>query len=440
MQQHALTINEKRMDHRIAQLAAIGKISETGVCRLALSPEDREAAELVKGWMEEAGMAVRIDAFGNLIGRIEGEDADAPSLMLGSHIDTQPYAGRFDGIIGVLGAIEVVQTFAERGLVPAVPVEAAAFCDEEGCRFNKGLFGSRGLIGRLEAGELERADKNGVTRREALLAFGGDPERFAESQYPPGRVGAFLELHIEQGPVLESLGRPVGIVTGISGPLWWTVDLYGFAGHAGSVPMPMRRDALAGAARIIVGLQELASGEPGAPTVGTVGSLRVFPDSRNIIPEQVQFTVDLRDIDLARRDALEAKLRALIVSAAEANGLTAEIREDTNSEPRYCAETIVETIRGAAKEMSLDVPELMSGPFHDALAMSYYCDYGMIFVRCKEGISHNPKEYSSPEDIALGTELLYRTALKLCGASSSATDSKAAPLSFQAGGGQQDGP
>ncbi|QHW33547.1 M20 family metallo-hydrolase [Paenibacillus rhizovicinus] len=427
---HQLTIQAERMERRIEQLAAIGKISETGVCRLALSPEDREAAELAKSWMEEAGMDVRIDAFGNLIGRIEGQDPNAPALMLGSHIDTQPYAGRFDGTVGVLGAIEVVQTIAEQRIVPAIPIEVAAFCDEEGCRFNKGLFGVRGLLGRLEEGELERADKNGVTRREALVAFGGDPERFSASQYPPGRINAFLELHIEQGPVLESLGSPVGIVTGISGPLWWTVDLRGFAGHAGSVPMPLRKDALVGAARIIVGLQELASGEPGAPTVATVGSLRVFPDSRNIIPEHVQFTIDLRDIDLARRNELEAKLRQLIAAAAEENGLRAEIREDTNSEPRYCAEPILETIRASASEMSLTVPELMSGPFHDSLAMSYYCDYGMIFVRCREGISHNPKEFASGDDIALGTELLYRTALKLCGASSS----------MPTGGGLQDGP
>ncbi|TFE23196.1 M20 family metallo-hydrolase [Cohnella luojiensis] len=410
-----LTIDADRVGQRIERLAQIGKISDTGVCRLALSPEDREAVEVVRGWMEEAGMTVRLDGFGNLIGRLPGKDPNKPAVMLGSHIDTQPYAGRFDGIIGVIGAIEVVQTLADLGVVPEVPIEVASFCDEEGCRFNKGLFGVRGILGRLEDGELERADKNGVTRREALLAFGGDPERFEESRYELGQVSVFLELHIEQGPVLETLGRPLGIVTGISGPLWWTVDLYGFAGHAGSVPMGLRKDALVGASKIVVGLQALASSEPGAPTVGTVGSMRVFPDSRNIIPEHVQFTIDLRDIDLPRRDRLERQLRELINEVAEEHGLRVEIREDTNSEPRYCAPRIVDTIREAAMEMGLKAPELMSGPFHDSLAMSYYCDYGMIFVRCKDGISHNPKEFSSLEDIALGTELLYRTTLQMCG-------------------------
>ncbi|MBW5445527.1 hydantoinase/carbamoylase family amidase [Cohnella sp. CFH 77786] len=412
------TINANRVNRRIEQLSRIGKISETGVCRLALSPEDREAVDLVRAWMEEAGMTARVDAFGNLIGRLKGRDPDAPALMLGSHIDTQPYAGRFDGIVGVIGALETVQTIAEKGWVPDVPVEVVSFCDEEGCRFNKGLFGVRGMLGKLEDGELERTDKNGVTRRQALIEFGGDPERFAEDTLPPGRVSAFLELHIEQGPVLESLGAPVGLVTGISGPLWWTVDLYGFAGHAGSVPMTMRRDALVGASKVVVGLQELAIGEAGAPTVGTVGSLRVFPDSRNIIPEHVQFTVDLRDIDLERRNRLEKRLRALLETVSREHGLRYEIREDTNSEPRYCAAPIMDAIRKSAREMGPgEVPELMSGPFHDSLAMSSYCDYGMIFVRCREGISHNPKEYASPEDIAEGTELLYRTALRLCGLS-----------------------
>ncbi|RED58056.1 M20 family metallo-hydrolase [Cohnella lupini] len=410
-----LAINADRVGRRIERLAQIGKIGETGVCRLAMSPEDREAVEVVRGWMEEAGMTVRLDGFGNLIGRLPGSNPSKPALMLGSHIDTQPYAGRFDGIVGVVGAIEVVQTLKDFAIELDVPIEVASFCDEEGCRFNKGLFGVRGILGRLEEGELERTDKNGVTRGEALLAFGGDPAKFEESRYEPGRVSAFLELHIEQGPVLENLGHPIGIVTGISGPLWWTVDLHGFAGHAGSVPMGLRKDALVGAANIVVGLQALAASEPGAPTVGTVGSLQVFPDSRNIIPEHVRLTIDLRDIDLPRRDRIERQLRSLISEVAETHGLRVDIREDTNSEPRYCAPRIMDTIRDSATEMGLRPPELMSGPFHDSLAMSYYCDYGMIFVRCENGISHNPKEFSSLEDIALGTELLYRTTLRMCG-------------------------
>ncbi|CAM3386644.1 M20 family metallo-hydrolase [Marinicrinis lubricantis] len=406
-------INAERLQQRIEQLSQIGKIGTTGVCRLAHSKEDRQAVELVKGWFEEAGMTARIDAFGNLIGRLEGKHPDAPILMLGSHIDSQPYGGRFDGVIGVLGALEVVQSFTERQFVPDMPVEVVAFADEEGSRFNKGLFGVRGILGKLEEDELERKDKNGMTRREALLEFGCDPDDFAASEYPEGSIGSYLEMHIEQGPVLEDQGQPIGIVTGISGPIWLTVEFKGYAGHAGSVPMHMRKDALVGAAKVISGLNELAVREKGAPTVSTVGQLSLFPDSRNIIPERVVFTVDLRDIDLDRRNRLEMELYALIDQAAKEHGLSYTITEDTKSDPRYCAEWIKQMMREEASEMGMAVPELMSGPFHDALTMSYVCDYGMIFVRCKEGISHNPEEFAAAEDIALGTELLYRTAYRM---------------------------
>lgn len=410
-----LTINNQRLEQRINELAEIGKIGETGVCRLTLSKEDRQGVEKVKSWMEEAGLTARIDHFGNLIGRLEGENPDAPILMLGSHIDSQPYGGRFDGVIGVLGALEAVQTMKEQNLLPKMPLEVVAFSDEEGCRFNKGLFGVRGILGNLEEGELDRTDKDGISRREALIEFGCDPDRLKESEYPDGSIGAFLELHIEQGPVLEKNNLPVGIVTGISGTLWLTVELEGFAGHAGSVPMPMRQDALVGAAKIIVALNELAGEDPDAPTVGTVGSMKIFPDSRNIIPEKVSFTVDLRDIDIDRRHRIEERLRARIREITAQHGLTCKISEDTNSEPRYCSQEIMNVMREESQNIGLNTMELMSGPFHDSLAMSYVCDYGMIFVRCKDGISHNPKEFSTFEDISLGTELLYRTAVKMAG-------------------------
>lgn len=408
-----IQINTSRLHQHIHDLSQIGKIGETGVCRLALSKEDREGVELVKQWMEEAGMEAHIDPFANLIGKLKGRNPDAPVLMLGSHIDSQPYGGRFDGAIGVLGAIEVVQTLVDSGQTPECDIEVVAFCDEEGCRFNKGLFGVRGMTGKLEDNELERMDKSGVTRREALIEFGCDPADFEGYVFQQGRIGTFLELHIEQGPILEALNAPIGIVTGISGPLWLTVEMTGFAGHAGSVPMSMRHDALLGCAKIIVALNELVQQVPGAPTVGTVGSLTVFPDSRNIIPEKVSFTIDLRDIDLSRRNALETELLSVIENVSREHGLTYTIREDTNSEPRYCAGWIMQSLREEAGEMGFAPPELMSGPFHDSLAMSHVCDYGMIFVRCLEGISHNPKEYASPDDITLGTELLYRTARRI---------------------------
>ena len=360
-------------------------------------------------------MTTRIDELGNLIGRLEGTDPSLPALMMGSHLDSQPYGGRFDGVAGVLSAIEVAVTLKEQGVVPKRSIEVISFADEEGWRFNKGLFGSRGILGKLEEGELERTDKDGITRRKALIDFGCNPDNLASAVYAANSIYCFLELHIEQGPVLDIQQKPVGIVTGISGPLWWTVKLKGMAGHAGSVPMPLRKDAMVGAAEIVVALNAIAKQDPDNPTVGTVGTMKVFPDSRNIIPEEVTFTVDLRDIDLDRRNRYEKQLRDKIDAITQKHGLTYSISEDTNSAPRYCAEWIKDIIRAECKANNLDAPELMSGPFHDALALSYACDYAMIFVRCKDGISHNPLEYSSYEDLAIGAEIMYGTALKILG-------------------------
>jgi len=306
-----------------------------------------------------------------------------------------------------------VRTLHDNGIIPERSIEVISFADEEGWRFNKGLFGSRGILGKLEEGELQRKDKDGITREQALKDFGCDITKFAASEYKQGSIFCFLELHIEQGPVLDMAHKPIGVVSGISGPLWWTVKLKGMAGHAGSVPMPIRKDAMVGAAEIIVALNEIATQVPGNPTVGTVGTLTVFPASRNIIAEEVTMTVDLRDIDLDRRNRYEQQLRDKIEAITQKHKLTYSISEDTNSEPRYCADWIKEIIHSECEKLQLDAPELMSGPFHDALALSYACDYGMIFVRCKDGISHNPLEYSSYEDLAIGANVLLGTVMQV---------------------------
>lgn len=404
-----MKINTSRLQEHFEAMSLIGKIGETGTCRPAHTQLEKQGFELAASWMHEAGMTTRIDNFGNLIGRLEGKNQELPVLMMGSHLDSQPYGGRFDGVAGVLCAIEVATVLHENGIVPDRPIEVISFADEEGWRFNKGLFGSRGILGKLEEGELQRADKDGITREQALKDFGCDIAKFKDSEYKPGSIFCFLELHIEQGPILDMAHKPIGVVSGISGPLWWTVKLKGMAGHTGSVPMPIRKDALMGAAEIIVAVNEIATQVPGAPTVGTVGTIQVFPASRNIIPEEVTFTVDLRDIDLDRRNRYEKQLRDRIASVTKKHSLTYEISEDTKSDPRYCADWIKEIIHKQCADLKLDAPELMSGPFHDALALSYACDYGMIFVRCKDGISHNPLEYSSYEDLALGADVLLGT-------------------------------
>ncbi|MBW3114681.1 M20 family metallo-hydrolase [Bacillus sp. MCCB 382] len=409
-----MKINRGRLERHLEELAEIGKIGETGVCRLAHSKEDRQGVDLVKGWMADAGLTPRIDGFGNLIGRLEGRDKNKPILILGSHIDSQPYGGRFDGTVGALGAIEVVHSMNDNGIIPERTIEVICFSDEEGSRFNKGIFGVRALAGMLEEGELERKDKNGVTRREALKEFGVDTDLTESPVYKKGDIEAFLELHIEQGPVLEGKDKPVGIVSGISGPIWLTVTLEGFAGHAGSVPMSMRQDALVGASQIIRKFDELVKKEGTNTTVGTVGSMQVFPNSRNIIAEKIEFTIDLRDIDVQARTILERKLYQLIEETTKTYHLKYEIKEDTRSEPRYCADWIKEIMKEEDQKLGFDSPTLMSGPFHDALIMSYISDYGMIFVRCEKGISHNPLEFAEMDDIVKGVQLLYATAMRIC--------------------------
>ena len=408
-----MNINSTRLEKHFYEMSLIGKIGETGTNRPAHSTEEKKAFELASSWMQDAGMQTRIDHFGNLIGSLKGSNPDLSILMLGSHLDSQPYGGRYDGVAGVLCAIEAVKTLSENNIKPERTIEVISFADEEGWRFNKGLFGSRGILGKLEEGELERTDADGISRKKALEDFGCDITKFAESEYKKGSIHCYLELHIEQGPVLEYGSHPIGIVSGISGPLWLTVKLKGMAGHAGSVPMPLRKDALVGAAEIIVELNRIANQVPGNPTVGTCGTIKVFHASRNIIPEECEFTLDLRDIDLERRNRYEKELRDKIEEVCNKHGLTEEISEDYNSEPRYCADWIKDLIKKNCEKIDLEAPELMSGPFHDAMAMSYVCDYGMIFIRCKDGISHNPLEFSTPEDLALGTEVLYGTILDI---------------------------
>lgn len=408
-----MKINAARLQQHFEAMSLIGKIGETGTCRPTLTALEKAGFELAASWMREAGMKTHIDHFGNLIGRLEGKDAGLPVLMMGSHLDSQPYGGRFDGVAGVLCAIEAVKTCTENGIFPERSIEVVSFADEEGWRFNKGLFGSRGILGKLEEGELQRMDKDGITREQALIEFGCNPAKFRESEYAAGSIFCFLELHIEQGPVLDIAKKPIGVVSGISGPLWLTVKLKGMAGHTGSEPMPLRKDALLGAAEIIVALNEIVTQVPGEPTVGTVATINVFPASRNIIAEEAVFTIDLRDIDLDRRNRYEKQLKDRIESICQKHTLSYEISEDTNSEPRYCAAWIKEIIHNECKALDLDAPELMSGPFHDALALSYACDYGMIFVRCKDGISHNPLEFASYEDLAMSAEIMYGTVLKI---------------------------
>jgi allantoate deiminase/N-carbamoyl-L-amino-acid hydrolase len=305
-----------------------------------------------------------------------------------------------------------VQAIHEAGLQTEHPVEVVAFCDEEGPRFSDGLFGSRGMVGKIQADELQKKDDQGITRYEALKAFGVYPDRIMESVRLPGEIKVYLEMHIEQGPYLESVHQPVGIVTGIAGPAWLRVRLKGEAGHAGTVPMSLRKDPMVGAAEVILAIKQICGQDPTVPTVGTVGKIQAFPGGGNVIPEFVEFTVDIRDIDLNRRDRVIASIFAAIDDVCKRNQLQAEHEELLNVKPVKCSEHVVSVMEQVSETLGYSAPKMVSGAGHDAMILADITDVGMIFVRCRAGISHSPREWADSEDIVKGTQLLLGTVLK----------------------------
>ncbi|HEX2740480.1 MAG TPA: Zn-dependent hydrolase, partial [Rubrobacter sp.] len=299
-------VDGERLWRRISELGEIGRHESGGVTRLSLTDEERAAKDMVADYMEEAGLSVREDAAGNLFGRREGRDPDAPAVIVGSHVDSVYEGGNFDGPLGVLSGIEIVQTMEERGIETEHPVEVVAFTDEEGARFSFGMIGSRALAGSLSTEDLSHEDENGVTIADAMRDYGLDPERVLDAARPAGSVAAYVELHIEQGRVLENEGLPVGVVTGIAAPVWRKFVFTGETGHAGTTPMGHRSDALAAAAEVMAVIEAEASAT--GSSVGTVGQLGVEPGGINIIPGRVELSLDLRDIDEETRDLVEGRI------------------------------------------------------------------------------------------------------------------------------------
>jgi allantoate deiminase len=408
-----MPVQKERLVERLDRLGRIGATAEGGVTRLAYNPEYRQAEELVRGWLEVAGLQTRLDAVGNLIGWREGSQPGQPSVMLASHIDTVISGGRFDGALGVLSAIEVAQALQEDDLILDRPLEVVAFMEEEGSRGSGGLFGSRAMTGQLSSEVLQRRDRAGVTMAEAMQAWGLDLTRLGDAVRQAGEIGAYLELHIEQGAVLESQGLAVGVVTAIAGPLFLAARLYGHADHAGATPMgPLRRDALLGAAELVLAAEAIATAT--SPTcVATVGHLEVTPGAVNVIPGEAYLTFDLRDIDKATRDQAEAHLRSEIERVCEVRRLTAEVEEVLRVQPIRLSPRIIEVIAAACANIGLPVYHLPSGAGHDAQIMTQLADVGMIFVRCRDGISHSPAEYVTPEDAWLGAQVLYEATVQL---------------------------
>ncbi|HYL24402.1 MAG TPA: allantoate amidohydrolase [Burkholderiales bacterium] len=385
---------------------ALARHSEqpNGLTRVFLSPENRAANELVIGWMREAGMRAKLDAIGNVVGRYEGEKQ--ASLMLGSHLDTVRDAGRYDGMLGVITAIECVATLnAKRQRLPFA-LEVVGFGDEEGVRFGTTMLGSRAIAGALDPASLDARDANGVSVKEALRQFGLDPARVNEVARRKGDLLAYAELHIEQGPVLEAEGLPVGVVTAINGFSRLRATLNGVAGHAGTVPMHLRRDALAAAAECVLAVERIAKGDP--ELVGTVGRIEAKPGAINVIPGEVQFTIDIRaPRDELRAQAVREATEAVQAIAARRNVLC-RVEKLQELGVAKCAPWLMQQLERAIAAEGIRVRKLPSGAGHDGMAMKTLTDIAMLFVRCKAGISHNPAESITEADAAVGAKTLLR--------------------------------
>lgn len=409
-----MSINKERLWNTILDLSEIGKSEHGGITRLSFSEEEKSAKEYVTKRMKEAGLTVFEDSIGNLFGRWEGDDRNTPNVMFGSHIDSVFNGGNFDGPAGVLAAIEVVQTMKEKGLSPHYPLEVAVFTDEEGARFQTGLIGSRALVGKLNSEDLYKyKDDHQVSIAEAMKASGLDPAKLELARRKPGSVKAYLELHIEQGKMLESKDLSVGIVTGISAPVWLQLTLTGNAGHAGTTPMDMRKDPLVAAAEIVCRLEQIANEKPG--TVGTVGKINAFPGGVNIIPGKVELALDIRNPVEEVRNQVEDEIREFIQRNCDLRGIEYEIKELHRLKPAQCSEKVIAVVQDSVAAVGLPFQTLISGAAHDAMIMADITEVGMIFVRSKDGISHHPDEWTSKEDLACGTEVLFHAITRLAG-------------------------
>ena len=401
-------INTNRLLQSIEALSLIGRTSNGGVTRFAYTEVERLANEYVRQLMEAIGLTTYYDAVGNLIGEYEGCEP-LPSIVLGSHIDTVPDGGKFDGALGVLTAIEVVATIIDKQIKLKHPIKIIAFKDEEGARFQFGMIGSRAAAGTLQDEDLDRADHTGITLKEAMYNQGFLPHLMKDAVLK--NVKCYLELHIEQGKILEEANASVGIVSGIAGPLWKQYKIVGTAEHAGATPMSMRKDPIVAASHIISKIEELA--RQYANAVATVGKIQAHPNGINVIASEVTFTVDIRDIDIAIRDNLEQQIEEFVLKTVKERQLSYEVQTLQRVPSVLCDSTIQTAIHKATEKLGITPITLPSGAGHDAMQFHYLFPIGMIFVCSKEGISHNPQEYSSPSHIQDGANVLFETRLKL---------------------------
>lgn len=408
----ATRVDGARLLDSLRDLAAIDTGPGGGANRLAFSDEDVRARAHVATLMADAGLAVRTDPAGNLVGERAGLDPGLPMLLLGSHIDTVPDGGSLDGAYGVLAAVEVARTLAEREVPLACGLAVIAFADEEGTRKTPAMWGSHAFVGALTEADLRQRDEDGVPMAELVAAVGGDLARIREAAAPRGSIGAYLELHIEQGPVLEHLGADIGVVEAITGRVSAEVTVHGQTNHAGTTPMELRRDALASAARLITEVERL-----GRTTVrvATVGACSVEPNAWNVVPGRVRFVADFRDATETAMAKAVTELRRAARAVGEATGTSVEVEVRQVVEPVGCDPRLRRIIAGASDSLGLRRHDMPSGAGHDAQVLGRTVPVGMIFVPSHDGVSHAPAEHTDPAQLVAGADVLLRSVLAYAG-------------------------
>jgi N-carbamoyl-L-amino-acid hydrolase len=407
-QTKTLRANPTRLEQRIEKLAEYGETREGGVNRVAFSEEDIQSRRYILSIMKEAGLITRIDAAGNITGYKEGTEPSLPPIVFGSHTDTVPQGGKFDGAVGVLGAIECAQVLAENSIKTRHPLEVVVFTDEEG-----GLIGSKAVTGTLTPEALAATSHSGKTVREGIAALGGNPDALNKAVRGKGDLAAFIEIHIEQGITLASRGINIGIVEGIVGINWWDVTIEGFANHAGTTPMDKRQDALLAAAHLIIAVNKVVTDVPGRQ-VGTVGRIRAEPGAPNVIPGKSVMSLELRDLSAGKIDSLFRQIvkEAEVIAKKTGTKISFTPIEATAS-PTPTDPSIRKDIAESAEGLGLSYLFMPSGAGHDAQNLAKIAPAGMIFVPSIGGVSHSPKEFTLTEDIANGANVLLSTILKI---------------------------
>jgi len=404
LQSNAPLINRERLWQSLMDLARLGATAKGGVCRLALTDLDRQARDLFVRWCEEAGCSVSVDGIGNIFARRAGRDPNRAPVMTGSHIDTQPTGGKFDGCYGVMAGLEVIRTLNDLGLETQAPIEVVVWTNEEGSRFPPCMMGSGVFAGMFDLAEtLAKQDEQGLSVGAELQRIGYAGPR-AVLGHP---VGAYFEAHIEQGPVLEDRQTTIGVVMGCLGQKWFDLTLSGVEAHAGPTPMHLRKDALVGAAQVVSAVNRIAHAhQPHA--CGTVGCLSLHPGSRNVIPGQVQMTLDLRHLHADRLQAMVDEVRQVIEDSCRQHGLTFELTATADFPPLDFDPACIAAVRQGAEHLGLSHMDIVSGAGHDAIFIAELGPAGMIFVPCEGGISHNEIENAAPQDLADGCAVLLR--------------------------------